>query len=120
MNSELPLFETIVSVLQEMKSTDILSMDFSEVENMVFNQFIIASGGSSTHVKSISDKLTRATRKIGHTPQVEGFTNASWIAIDYGEIVVHIFQPEYRERYKLEHLWEECPVAQFESIRLKH
>lgn len=74
--------------------------------------FVVATGTSSTHIKSLSDEVEfqlseQAQIKPGH---IEGFGNASWILLDYGTVIIHIFTPEAREFYNLERLWNDAEV----------
>ena len=72
--------------------------------------FVVATGTSSTHIKSLADEVEfqlseQAQIKPGH---IEGFGNASWILLDYGTVIIHIFTKEAREFYNLERLWSDA------------
>ena len=74
--------------------------------------FVVATGTSSTHIKSLADEVEfqlseQVQIKPGH---IEGFGNASWILLDYGTVIIHIFTKEAREFYNLERLWNDAEV----------
>ena len=74
--------------------------------------FVVATGTSSTHIKSLADEVEfqlseQAQIKPNH---IEGFGNSSWILLDYGTVIIHIFTKEAREFYNLERLWNDAEV----------
>lgn len=79
--------------------------------------FVIASGTSSTHVKSLAEEVEFQLAQKGVKPlRTEGYATKSWILLDYGEVIVHVFYPEARDFYDLEHLWadsEEVDLAPY-------
>lgn len=71
--------------------------------------FVIASGNSSTQVKALSDEVEFKLKQEGIEPlHIEGHTTRSWIVLDYGSVIIHIFDPEAREYYDLERLWKDA------------
>jgi ribosome-associated protein len=91
--------------LEELKAKNIVLIDL-ENKNMIFKAAIIATGTSSRHVESIADKITQLLKqKYNISTKSEGFHACEWILIDTGYIMVHIFQEETRNRYKLEEIW---------------
>ncbi|PID93676.1 MAG: ribosome silencing factor [Bacteroidetes bacterium] len=116
-NKTTTLEEAIVDGLLEKKGKDAVIMDFSKMQNIAFERFIICSGSSTTQVNAIADAIidstiTQCKEKPWHT---EGRNNAEWILLDYGNIVVHIFLPEKREFYKLEDLWADAIMKPIEE-----
>lgn len=107
------LVSTIVAGLQETKAHDIQIIDMRHLEEAAFQYFVICEGNSSTHVASIADRMTDYVRE--HTGQHHlgevGAQNRLWIAIDYGYVLVHVFQHETREFYRLEFLWEDAKIT---------
>ena len=106
------LGRTIIDCIQEKKGSDIVQINLTNTDNSVCEFFIIAHGDSSTQVKAIAahiDNYLRKQYKIRplHT---EGYENAQWVLLDYNSIVVHIFQQETREYYKLEELWADAEI----------
>ena len=77
--------------------------------------FIICTATSSTHVKTLTDEVDRALSELGEPPlRREGYRGGDWILLDFGCVIVHIFQAEMREFYNLEHIWsdaEEVPLS---------
>jgi len=80
----------------------------------VCNYFVIASGTSTTHVRAISDNIIKKLAERGQKAwHVEGEREASWILLDYGDVVAHIFLEDKREFYSLERLWADAPQEAF-------
>jgi ribosome-associated protein len=70
--------------------------------------FVIASGSNSRQVKTIADEVTVAVKRLGgDPPRIEGRGDASWVLLDFGDMVVHVFHTEAREFYGLERLWSD-------------
>ena len=88
----------------EKKATDILVQDVAELVGET-DFFVIATASNSRQVNSIVDAI-----KEDLPFHVEGTQDGSWSLLDYGQIVVHVFQPETREYYRLEELWNDAPV----------
>lgn len=110
MNKELQtniLTETILESILDMKGEDVVVLDLKEIENAFCEYFIICSGNSNTHTAALAGSIERKVReKTGERPwHVEGSENAQWILMDYTDVIVHIFQKEYREFYDIESLW---------------
>ncbi len=106
------LVATIVDGLQESKAKDIRVIDMSGLEEAAFMYFVVCEGTSSTHVAGIADGLTDYV--LAHTGErtlgTIGMNNRVWVAVDYGYVLVHIFQKETRDFYRLEELWEDADV----------
>ncbi len=82
---------------------------------VVTDVFVIAAGTSTRHVKTLADDVEEALRGIDRKPiRREGTEYGEWILLDYGDIVIHLFDRETREYYDLEHLWSNAPVIEFE------
>lgn len=79
--------------------------------------FVVCHGDSSTHIQAISDHIYRKLRDLRTRPDhIEGKgADPTWVLMDYGDIVVHIFNPESREYYSLEKLWLDAPRIEFEE-----
>jgi ribosome-associated protein len=106
------LGRTIIDCIQEKKGSRIVQINLTNTDNSVCDFFIIAHGDSSTQVKAIAANIEdhlRKQQKIRplHT---EGYENAQWVLLDYNTIVVHIFQQDTREYYKLEELWADAEL----------
>ena len=72
--------------------------------------FLILTASSDTHARTIVDEIKRKFKEQGILPvSVEGYENANWILMDFGDVIVHVFKPEFRELYNLESLWLDAP-----------
>ena len=99
--------EKIKTILDSKKALNIETIEVGE-KTILADYFVIASGTSVTHVKSLADEVAYQL-KTEHQlapDHVEGESTARWILIDYKDVVVHIFHPEEREFYSLEKLWQ--------------
>ena len=112
------LQNTIVEGIQERKGKNITVIDLSEIESASSQGFIICEGTSATHVASIADSVREYVQtKTGIKPyNYDGYRNSQWIVIDYGELMIHIFLPEFRTFYSLEQLWSDAPITQIENL----
>ena len=104
--------ELILEAIREKKGHQIVSIDLSDVENSICDFFIICHGESLTQVGAISEsiekKLKTEARIRAH--HVEGLQNSQWVLLDYYDILVHVFQEEFRSFYKLEDLWADGKI----------
>ncbi len=94
----------------EKKAEDILILDLGKIENAITQYFVICTGNSQTHVNTIAQYIEYNVRaKLKDRPwKKEGFENAEWVLLDYVNVVVHVFQPQAREFYRLEQLWADA------------
>lgn len=94
------------------KATDIMVQEVRELIG-VTDYFVIATASNSRQVEAIIDEIEDALREqVSLKPlHREGSSDGSWSLLDYGNIVVHVFQPETREYYRLEALWNDAPVV---------
>jgi len=111
------LLQHIIEGIKEKKGKEILSIDLRSLDNSICQYFIICHGESSTQVNAIANWIEysieeQLNEKVWHK---EGFENASWILLDYVNIIVHIFQKESREFYNLEGLWADGYLSKFEN-----
>ena len=104
------LAETIAAQAADKKAIDVVELDVRGVVGYT-DFFLVCSGNTSRQVKAIHDAVHQALKdENGILPRrVEGQTEATWILMDYLDVVVHIFLPEAREYYRLEQLWGEAP-----------
>ena len=104
--------ELIIEAIREKKGHQIVSIDLTQVENAICECFIICHGESNTQVSAITDsiekKLKEETGIRAH--HVEGQQNRQWVLMDYFDILVHVFQEEFRSFYRLEELWADGKV----------
>ncbi len=99
------------------KAEDIVTLDLRLLTTMA-DFFVICTGLSDTHIRSIAEGIRRGLRKkYGmHVWHVEGESRASWILLDYVDIVVHIFQQDARDFYALERLWGDASRKEFSEL----
>ena len=108
---EKQLLKTIVEGIQEKKGKKITTVDLSKIESAATSHFIICEGQSTTQVMAIADSIREyVLQNTGIKPF--GY----WIVIDYGNILAHIFLPEYRNYYKLEQLWNDAKLAEIPDV----
>ncbi|NKB70635.1 MAG: ribosome silencing factor [Candidatus Latescibacteria bacterium] len=109
------LIEHIVEALQSKKGLDILLMDLRASTDTV-DYFILCSGTSELHVKSLAEEVSGQLKLVGLPPwQVEGYKERNWVLIDCVDIAVHIFRQETREFYALERLWGDAECTRYED-----
>ncbi len=111
------LLETIVEGIQNKKGNNIITVDLTVLENSFCQFFVICHGNSNIQVSAIAESVEERVRedlrvKVWHR---EGLENAQWVLLDYGDVVVHIFQQEFREFYNLEELWADANIAYIEE-----
>ena len=90
------------------KAEDILIIDVRKLTTLA-DYFVILSGASDVQVKAVADAIIEELKGLGIKPvHIEGKTNARWILVDYGGIIIHIFYEPLRRFYNLERLWREA------------
>ncbi len=96
-----------VKLMDAKKALDINMIDIREVSTLG-DYFVIATGTSNTHVKALADELEFRLKEEGAAPtHIEGYRSNSWILLDYGEVIIHVFTRESREFYDLDRLWQD-------------
>lgn len=112
------IIEKIIEGIQDVKGKKIVVVDMTKLENYTCGYFVICQGESSTQVSSITDSIKDHVREELHVKPfaIDGQFNAEWVAMDYGEIIVHVFQPEARNFYQLETLWEDAAIKEYEDL----
>ncbi len=118
MDSTKLLIEKIVEGIEEKKGRDIKVVDLSNIEDTVCRAFVVCTGGSPTQVQAITDSIEETVRKgIGQKPTaIDGQRHAMWVAMDYTDVIVHVFLPETREFYDLEHLWADAEIMELPPV----
>lgn len=112
------LLDSIVDGLQDKKGHDIVIVDLSGIEDTICTYFVIAQGGSPAQVHALSMSVGDKARELcGARPlAVDGLRNSTWVAMDYAEIIVHIFLPEERAFYDIEHLWADAELTEIPDL----
>ena len=110
------LIETIVSAIEDKKGKNIVSLDLSGFDGAICSHFIVCNADSTTQVCAIASSVEEQVfEKLGEKVwRIEGQQNGVWVAMDYVDVVVHIFQTELRGFYKLEELWADAPMVKYE------
>jgi len=110
----------VVRILDELKARDVVVLRMEKVLPIT-DYFVIATGGNRRHVESLREVIQKRLKERGWLPlHRSGRDAGTWVLLDYGPVVVHLFQPREREYYDLEMLWadavpvapEELPVAE--------
>lgn len=105
-----------VQILGNRKAEDIKAMDIRGV-SIIADYFLIASGNSSTQVHSLAEELEYKLSQEGIEPlRVEGMQSATWVILDYGSVIIHVFHRETRQFYNLEHLWADAKQVELPEI----
>ena len=105
----------IADAMLEKKGQNVVSLDLKKIGTAISDYFIVCSAESTTNVLAIADNvedrmIEKASRKVVRS---QGRENAFWIILDYGDIVVHIFQNQYRDFYRLEDLWADADKTEY-------
>ncbi len=106
------LLKIITEAIEDKKGQDIVVIDLRHIDGAIASYFVICSGNSPAQVEAISQQVGDKCRdEAGEKPVgVNGLGNDQWVAIDFVDIIVHIFLPEQRAFYDLENLWEDAKV----------
>ena len=100
------LLDLVLAVLDDAKAENVVSIDVAR-KTSLGDYMVIASGRSQRHVGAVADQIEKKLREAGHTRiRVEGLPQCEWVLVDAGDIIVHVFQPEIREFYNLEKMWQ--------------
>ena len=104
--SDNPLRHLVLKTLEDLKAIDVQDIDVS-TQNPLTDRFVIASGSSTRHIKSMAENLVMKAKAAGFPPLgVEGQLQAEWVLVDLNDIIVHLMLPKTRAFYNLEKLWE--------------
>ncbi len=112
------LVEAIVDGLQDKKGRDIIVADLTDIPDAVCRYFVICSGGSPQQIQALAHSVGDTCReKLAAKPiAVDGLRNAAWVAMDYADVIVHIFLPELRNFYDIEHLWADADLQNIPNL----
>ena len=107
------LLHTIVNAIQDKKGQQIVICNLEHLHNAICDDFIVCQGNTRNQVEAIAGNIGHEVYdKMQMKPfAVNGEDNALWIAIDYGDVMVHVFQPQARKFYDLEHLWADAQLT---------
>ncbi|MDO9633851.1 MAG: ribosome silencing factor [Paludibacter sp.] len=112
------IVEKIVEGIQERKGKEIVVVNMKKLKDAPCSYFVICEGDSSVHVNAVALSIKDFVREqIDIKPYAtDGFENAEWIAMDYGQIIVHVFQRPARKFYDIEHLWADADLQLIENL----
>lgn len=106
------LVDNIVAACQEKKAKNIVIINMANLPGAICRYFVICQGNTPTQTTAISEEILDSVKKKAHERPVtiDGMREGRWIGIDYGTVIVHVFLPELRDFYDIEHLWEDAEM----------
>ena len=112
------LVKKITEGIQEKKGRNIVIADLTNIEDTICKYFVICQGNSPSQVLAIVDSVKEYVRKTTGRKVygMDGVRNTQWVAMDYGDVLVHVFLPEVRDFYNLEHLWADAKLTSLPDI----
>ena len=112
------VIQQIVEGIQEKKGKGIVVVDMLKLGNSICDYFVICQGNSPTQVSAITDSIEDTVRiNCKKKPySIDGLRNSQWVAMDYGDILVHIFLPDVRKFYDIEHLWADATLTEIPDL----
>lgn len=111
------LVDRIKEGIQERKGRNTVVVNMTALD-AVCSYFVICGGTSTTHIAAVTDSILEYVRQTtGLKPfAVDGMSNATWIVLDYGDVMVHVFEPDSRAFYDLEHLWSDAKLTAIPDV----
>lgn len=111
------LIDAIVEGVHRKKGEQIVDLDLTKLDYTECDHFIICHGNSNTQVDAIAKSVEETVVEITgeNASHTDGYRNAQWILLDYSDIMVHIFQKEYRGHYDLESLWADAKIKTYNT-----
>lgn len=118
MHKNKDLTSLIIEAAQDKKATEITVLDLDAVEGASTGKYIIMTGKSTSQVGAIADNIRDVIHKQeGVKPyNYDGYKNCQWVIVDYGDIMVHVFLPDFRTFYNLEDLWSDASVIEIPDL----
>lgn len=105
-----------IEALEDKKAEDIRLIDISEI-SVLGDYFLIASGTNRSQIQALADNVQEQLGRAGsHVKQVEGYETANWVLMDFGDIIVHVFDKENRLFYNLERIWRDGKTIEKEEL----
>lgn len=97
----------VIDALEDKKAEDIKVIDISQL-TVIADYFIIAGGSNRSQIQALSDNVAEKLGRAGHPlKQMEGYDTANWVLMDFGDVIVHVFDKENRLLYDLERIWRD-------------
>lgn len=112
------LSSVIIDAIQDKKGSAVCRIDLAAIPAAPSSEFIICQGKTPSQTTAIADNVSqKVAETLGRKPlRTDGMRNGQWIIVDYGDIMVHIFTPEFREFYNIEDLWSDGKLEQIPDI----
>ncbi len=112
------LLQSIIEGIQEKKGKNITQIQLKGIPGAICDYFVICEGNTPTQVSALAESVEEVVkRNTRESPvRVQGKQRAEWIGMDYGTVIVHIFVPELRHYYNLDHLWEDASLEQVPAL----
>ena len=115
--TSLELAKKAANILDNKKAMEISVIGIRDI-SVLADYFVICTASSSTHVKTLTDAVEAAADDVGEPVlRREGHRSGSWVLLDYGCVIVHVFQDEARKFYDLERLWSDAEVVDISDMR---
>ena len=108
----------IIEAITDRKGKKISLLDLKKIDTAPASNFIICQGSSTSQVSAIADSIRERLQKNLNTKpyNYDGYKNSQWIIIDYGDVMAHVFLPEFRDFYNLEELWSDASVTNLPDL----
>ena len=112
------LIDTVIAGIQEKKGRDIVVADLTETDSSICEAFVICTGGSPQQVQAVAQSIGEtALEQLNARPlAVDGMRGAMWVAMDYGQLIVHVMLPDTRTFYDIEHLWADASLTAIPDV----
>jgi ribosome-associated protein len=105
------IWSAAVEAAESKQAKDIKVLDLREITTFA-DFFVVLSGANTRQIQAIADEIEVGLRQLGEYPNsVEGYQNAEWVLLDYGDYLIHIFTEKARQYYDLERLWRDAHVV---------
>lgn len=115
-NQSKSMAKQAINALEDKKAEDIHVIDISEV-SVVADYFIIATGSNRSQIQAMADNVQEVLGRAGYAMrQIEGYNTANWVLMDFGDVIVHIFDKENRLFYNLERIWRDGKVIEYTEL----
>lgn len=114
--NSLKMAKLAIDALEDKKAEDIKIIDISEV-SVLADYFIIAGGNNHSQIQALCNNVEEKLGREGHpVKQIEGYDTANWILMDFGDVIIHIFDKENRLLYDLERIWRDGKLIEKENL----
>lgn len=113
----LEMAKLAIEALEDKKAEDIRVINISEV-SVLADYFIIAGGNNPSQIQAMCNQVEEKLGRAGAPPkQIEGYDTANWVLLDFGDVIVHIFDKENRLLYNLERIWRDGKQVELDTIK---